>query len=245
MRYIDQDKIYSATDSGLKIFEHYFPNVDLKASKTFFKEREDEKTASAHVSWHDNFWRITDFGNPEVNGLTGVAYIMYREKLSFYEALVFIEDIILNHRIEAGNFKPIKWAPEYSFREMTPQDKKGKYNWIFKEKPSAEDLASIGRYVDEEVLSHFNCRCVDKYEYCGVSKKLNRDVVHIFQATRDYPIFLFDYGDFQKLYKPHEPEKKYRFQYIGQKPADYIYGLQQIIEARNEFVSCFIYNHSV
>ena len=43
MRYIDQDKIYSATDSGLKIFEHYFPNVDLKASKTFFKEREDEK----------------------------------------------------------------------------------------------------------------------------------------------------------------------------------------------------------
>jgi hypothetical protein len=132
MRYIDQDKIYSATDSGLKIFEHYFPNVDLKASKTFFKEREDEKTASAHVSWHDNFWRITDFGNPEVNGLTGVAYIMYREKLSFYEALVFIEDIILNHRIEAGNFKPIKWAPEYSFREMTPQDKKGKYNWIFK-----------------------------------------------------------------------------------------------------------------
>jgi len=235
VRYIDQDKINSATDSGLRIFEHYFPNVDLKSSKTFFKEREDEKSASAHISWHDGLWRITDFGNPAVNGLTGIAYVMYREKLTFYDALLFIEEIILNQRTEASSFKPIKWAPEYSWREMTPADQKGKYYFTFKEKPSSEDLASIGRYVDEEVLAHFNCRVVDKYEFCGTSKKENRDIVHIFQSTKDFPIFLFDYGDFQKLYKPHETDKKYRFQYVGNKPKDFIYGLQQIIDAKNEF----------
>jgi hypothetical protein len=63
-----------------------------------------------------------------------------------------------------------------------------------------------------------------------IQKKHNRDVVHVFKATKDYPIFLFDYKDFQKLYRPHEIEKKHRFLYIGQKPKEYVYGLEQILE---------------
>jgi len=49
-------------------------------------------------------------------------------------------------------------------------------------------------------------------------------------------MFLFDYGDFKKLYRPLDKEKKNRFLYIGQKPKKYIYGLKQLRRVDNEFV---------
>lgn len=237
MRYIDQDKIYDATDGGLDVFKHYFPTVNLTDPKCFFKIRDDEKTASARVTWYDGFWRITDFGQQDqINGLKAIDFVVWREGLSFYDALLFVEQVIIGRTFEGKEFQKVKWAPEYEMREMLPADKKGAYNFTFKEHPSAEDLSAIGRYVTEDTLDYFHCRVVEKYEYCGNSKKHNRDVVHVFKATKDYPIFLFDYKDFQKLYRPHEIEKKHRFLYIGQKPKEFVYGLEQILECDNEFL---------
>ncbi|KAF0198377.1 MAG: hypothetical protein FD166_1430 [Bacteroidetes bacterium] len=237
MRYIDQDKIYEATDGGLDVFKYYFSDVDFNNTKNYFKIRPEEKTASARVTYYDGYWRVTDFGNQnEIRGLKAIDFIIWRENLSFYEAMLFCEQVIIGRTVEGKEFQKIKWAPDYEMREMLPSDKKGAYNFIFKEKPSKEDLAAIGRYVTEDTLDFFYCRSVDKYEYCGTSKKLNRDVVHIFKSNKDYPIFLFDYGTFQKLYRPHEMEKKNRFLYIGEKPKEYIYGLQQILECQNEFL---------
>lgn len=50
-------------------------------------------------------------------------------------------------------------------------------------------------------------------------------------------MFVFDYGDFQKLYRPHDLEKKNRFLYVGRKPKNYIYGLRQLQAAKNELIS--------
>lgn len=235
MRHIDQDKIYSATDQGYKIFEHYYSSKDINDLKANVKVRE-ENTASARITWYNNFWRITDFGNQtELNGAKAIQFIMYKEKLSYYDSLVFIEDVIIKHTVEAKEFKSIKLSASYSFREMTPEDKKGAYNFTFKEHPAPEDLAAFGRYVTEENLDHFNCKSVEQYEYCSTSKRLNRDVVHIYKSTPDFPVFLFDYGEFKKLYKPYEEDKKYRFMYIGKKPTEFIFGLKQLEETDNEF----------
>ena len=237
MRYIDQEQIYSQTEQGLTIFQHYFPAEDLTNSRHFFKLRESEKTASARLSFYGGYWRVTDFGNKdEVNGLKAIDFVVWREGLAYYDALLFIEQVILNKKIEGSKFVKTKFAPEYEQREMRPDDKKGEYRWTFKEKATEDDLASIGRYVTQEILDRFHCKVVEQYEYCGPSKKKNGDVVHIFKATEHYPMFLFDYGDFKKLYKPHEQDKKYRFVYVGQKPAKYVYGLTQLEKAKNEFV---------
>lgn len=236
MRYIDQEKIYELTEQGLSIFTHYHSEQEIRNPNHYVKAREEEKSASARISWYQGFWRITDFGNQsELNSARGIEYVRWREKLTYYDALLFIEQVIIRREIEGKKFASSKFQAEYSYREMTPDDRKGAYNFTFKEHPSADDLSAIGRYVTEEHLTHFFGKSVEKYEYCGNSKKLNRDVVHIFTATRDFPIFLFDYGEFKKLYKPHEQEKKNRFQYIGKKPSDYIFGLKQILDADNEF----------
>ncbi len=237
MRYIDQDKIYQETSQGLYIFQYYFPGLDFNDSKLFVKLRPEEKTASAKITSFDNYWRITDFGRQdEINGMKAIDFVIWKENILYYDALLFIESVIIKREVGGNNYKPLQNRPAYEMREMIPEDTKKEYKFIYKEKVEESDLAAIGRYVDGDTLKYFNCRCVESYSYCGTSKKLNKDVVHIFKATRDYPIFIFDYGSFKKMYKPHELEKKHRFQYIGEKPKNYIYGLEQIKHSDNEFV---------
>lgn len=232
MRYIDQEKIYKETDQGLDIFRHFFPNVEPGKK---FKAR-DEDDASAQIDMYRGYYHITDFGDPDVKGLKAIPYVMKREGLEYYDALRFIEDVILRREVEGKKFQKSKFAADYDWREMQPDDAKGEYNFTYKKKPSEKDLESIGRYVDEDLLKKFNCRAVEKYEYCAHSKKMKKDIVHIFKSNDDYPIFVFDYGDFKKIYKPHELKKQYRFVWVGECPKDFIFGLKQIQDSDDEFV---------
>ena len=235
-RYIDEQELYRATDGGRNIFAHYFPGYDFGNYKAFVKERPDEKTASARIVFYNGLWRITDFGNQaEVNSLPGVQYVMYKENLQYYEALLFVEQVIVKREVSARGYVRPRWTAEYDCREMTDNDEVGRYDFHYKEVPSAEDLAAIGPFVKPEHLKRFDGHAVDYYEYCAYSKKKGKNVVHIFKSTPDYPIFVFDYGSFKKLYRPHEMDKKLRFSYVGDKPADYVYGLKQLKGVENEF----------
>lgn len=239
MRYIDEDKLYEATDAGKDIFRHYYPEYDFgKHPAMKIKIRASEKTASAQISYYKNIWRITDFGNQsEINSLPGVQFVRYMENLNYYEALKYIEEVIIRRQVGGGEWTRPQWRPDYEFREMTPDDQPKTYNFTYKDDSEVtdKDLEAIGRYVTRDILVQYNCRVLKSYEYCSYSEKHKRDVVHKFIATEDYPIFVFDYGDFKKLYKPHDQEKKNRFLYAGKKPKDYIYGLKQLLAARSEF----------
>jgi hypothetical protein len=236
MRYIDQNELFRATNNGLDVFEHYFPAENLRNPKHYFKERAGEKTPSTRVYWYNGLYLITDYGNQdEVNGMNAVKYVMYREGLQYIDALRYIEEVVVGRKVTSEGFYRPKYAPDYKVRDMKPDDKKGEYKFVYKEKPAETDLAAIGRYVTAEHLETYHGKSVERYDYCGYSNKQNKDVVHTFIATQDYPIFVFDYGTFKKLYKPYDPEKKNRFLYIGEKPKDFIYGLEQIKAAKCEF----------
>jgi hypothetical protein len=236
-KYIESDKIYDATAQGLDVFKHYFPGEDLTNPKHKFKERKDENTPSAQVSLYKGRWRITDFGNQsEINSLDAVAYVIYREQLMYIDALRFIEQVIIRHEVDSSGFKKPVYAAEYSWREVGPTDKKGETTFVFKTHPSAEDLAAIGRYVTAELLEDFSMKAAESYSLCSYSDKYKRDIVHTFKSTPDYPIFVLDCGKFKKIYKPNEPDKRYRFSYAGQKPTNYIFGLDRLKRADNEFV---------
>ena len=238
MKYIDATKILEATNDGLDVFKHFFPGIDFHDRKHMFKERSGEKTASTHVSYFKGQWRITDFGNQgEVSSLSCVSYVMYREGLMYIDALRFIEEVIIKHEVDSAGFNRPVYAADYSWREVKPEDKKGDYNFTYKPKPSKSDLQSIGRYVTAEMLEKYHFKVIEKYELCGYSDKYSRDIVHIFKATEHYPIFVIDCGKFKKIYKPHEPNKKYRFSYEGKKPTNYIFGLDVLKEVENEFVN--------
>lgn len=248
MKYIDAEKVNDATNHGLAVFQHYFHGVDFHNPKHKFKERSGEKTPSASLNFYKGQWRITDFGNQsEVNSLSGIAYVMYRESLMYIDALRFIQEVIIRHEIDSSGFKKPVYAADYSWREVKPEDKKGDHNFTYKAVPSENDLQSIGRYITPELLEKYHMKAVEKYEFCSYSEKYSRDIVHVFKSTADYPIFVMDCGKFKKIYKPHEPEKRYRFSYVGQKPADYIFGLDVLQSVTNEFLNNegeYIYNGS-
>ncbi|MDR1130253.1 MAG: hypothetical protein LBK96_04660, partial [Prevotellaceae bacterium] len=204
----------------------------------FFKIR-DEKSASAHLSRHNDsgLWRITDFGNQgEINGMTAINFVMYRENLPFYDAAKYIADVILKRNLSADAFRPAKREAIRSFREFNPEtDRLNEFVFFYREEPLPEELKVIGRYVTKELLARFNCKSVDRYEYPKYSEKLGKNIVNIFSSHPDYPIFVFDYGDFKKQYFPLALDKKDRFRYIGKKPANYIFGLEQLRNTRPEF----------
>ncbi|MDR0691581.1 MAG: hypothetical protein LBF69_00920 [Prevotellaceae bacterium] len=235
--YFDLKELYAATRDGLTIFEYYFPDAAGKLTdpRHKFKIRTDEKTASAKLSYYQSLWRITDFGDQSaINGMSPVDWVMYREGLQYYDALKFISEVVL-HRAPREGFRAAVRKPGYALREMTADDKPGEYRFAFRQTPTPEELKIIGRYVTPELLAEFNCRTVEQYEYCGHSDKLKRNVVHIFSATPDYPIYLFDYKTFKKLYRPMEIEKRYRFMYIGEKPKNYVFGMEQLLKTESEF----------
>ena len=224
--YIDQNEILRETGNGLMVFQYYFPDVDFYNTRHKFKIRTEEKTPSANCKLLGGQWRITDFGNQnEISGLNCIDWVKYQEDLQYIDALKFIMEVIIKKDISKGDYKKPIYQAEYSWREIGPEDKKGEYKFVFKEKPPISDLEVIGRYVTEEHLDKLHCKVLESYEYVGHSKKQKKDVVHQFKATNDYPMFLFDYRFFQKLYRPRETDKKYRFIYIGDKPKDFIYGL--------------------
>ncbi len=238
MKYIDQNELFKATNQGLSVFEHYYPGENLRNPKHYFKLRADEKTASARVYWFNGLYLLTDYGNQdEVNGLNAVKFVMWNEGLQYIDALRYIEEVVVGRAITSEGFYRPKYRPDYKVRDMKPEDKKGEYKFVYKETPAKTDLEAIGRYVTAEALEVFHCKPIERYDYCAFSKKLGKDVVHTFIATVDYPIFVFDYGDFKKLYKPYDPEKKNRFIYVGEKPKDYVYGLEQLKNADNEFAA--------
>ncbi|TLX73718.1 hypothetical protein E9993_14770 [Labilibacter sediminis] len=239
-KYIDQQEILRETNAGLDVFQYYFNDVDFHNPRHKFKIRSDEKTPSANCKLLGGQWRITDFGNQtDIKGLNCIDWVKYHEGLQYIDALKFIMDVIIKKDISGGDYKKPVYQAEYSWREVGQDDHKGMYKWVFKEDPLDSDLETIGRYVTIDHLQKLHGKVVESYEFVSYSKKYEKDIVHQFKATPDYPIFLFDYGSFQKLYKPHEIDKKFRFLYIGEKPTDFIYGLdilQDIDQGESDFL---------
>ncbi|MDR0384646.1 MAG: hypothetical protein LBH60_01060 [Prevotellaceae bacterium] len=237
--YYDIRELYSASGDGFDIFAYYFgDDPKLKDPRHKFKLR-DERTASAQLHYWKGMWRITDYGNQgEINGMSAIDYVIYRENLQFADAVRFIGEVILKRTVPSRNFQPAKHEAIYSSRDFNPEtDRLGEYRFFFKKEPAPEDLRAIGRYVTKELLARFGCRTVDYYEYPKYSEKLKKNTVHIYKSHADYPIFIFEYGEFRKKYCPLDKDKGLRFMYIGKKPQNFIFGMKQLLNTEPEFNS--------
>ena len=76
-------------------------------------------------------------------------------------------------------------------------------------------------------MAKYKYKALAWYSICKYDEKKGKRMVTTFYSTDDYPIFLHDCGSFQKIYKPLEPKKAFRFFSIGVKPQNYIFGLEE------------------
>ena len=223
--FIEQQDILDATSGGLDIIYSYYPQAKAaqeKADKRF-KVR-DEKTPSVSLKQlQDGTWVVTDFGGDQVPR-NGIQIAMKEDNLTFREAIV-----MLAGRYGVGGIKSEVNKPDFEKRPATPEEKEKDYYFDIKPKLSEQDLKVLGPKVTQEVCDRYGVFSCVSFTYIK-----NREAL-ITKATDTYPIFIFDHGDWKKIYQPLNPEKQYRFRYTGEKPKDFVNGLEQLNKAYEDF----------
>lgn len=219
MSYVKDTDIFDATNGGLDIILSYYPNASKvfhKAAKTF-KIRESEKTASASLKQHSSgVWLVTDFGGDAVPR-NGIQICALEESITYGKACE-----LLGARYNIEGAKMQVFTPAIEKRPLKADEKKGDYSFEYFKNFTHDDLKMLGPRVNEVYCREINLKKCSSFTYC----KENEAIVTT--ATDEYPIFVFDFGEWQKIYQPMSFEKQYRFRYAGKKPTRHIWGLETI-----------------
>lgn len=215
MSYVKDTDIFDATDGGLDVIKAYYPNcldVFEKRAKQF-KIRGTEKTASASLKKLDNgVWVVTDFGGDQVSR-NCIQICMLEESVSFGEACA-----LLGARYSVKGAVLQVYKPTIVRRPLNEKETPKSYHFTFKEFTEKE-LFMLGPRVNKLHCEAFHLKSCKSYTYCGENETI------ITESTEDYPIFVFDFGTWQKIYQPNAFEKQFRFRYAGEKPKRYVFGM--------------------
>jgi hypothetical protein len=219
MSYVKDTDIFDATNGGLEIITHYYPNALRVIDRTSrqFKLRESEKTASASLKKLENgIWVVTDFGGDQVSR-NGIMVCALEEGKTYGEACALLG---ARYRIEGAVMEIHK--PKIEKRPLTPKETPGTYHFVYNKELSPKELAIIGSRVNNKHCEDFKLKSCKSFAYC----KENETIVTT--ATEDYPILVFDFGTWQKIYQPNSFDKQYRFRYAGEKPTRHVFGMDLI-----------------
>ncbi len=143
-----------------------------------------------------------------------INFIMRKEDKEFKEVM---NDLSKNiSTLNDGGYKNIIKA-DY-------EKKDGTGKWEFKTKEiTKRELKTLGVFVKEEHCEQVNLKSVDWYQTPDG---------HRFKSNEKYPIFIFDYKDWQKIYQPLHYDKGKRFMFINKdkQPKNFIYNFDNIKE---------------
>jgi hypothetical protein len=215
MAYVKDEDILDATNGGLDIILFYYPEANKVLGKAArrFKIRESEKTASASIKQLENgIWVVTDFGG-DSKPRNGIHICMIEENIDYAEACTLLG---ARYNIKGADIVPVK--PIIEKRPLDANESKGDYHFEAKDF-TKEELAILGPRVNAVHCKEYSLVSLKSFTYC----KENEAIITI--ATSEYPIFMFDYGTWQKIYQPNSADKGYRFRYAGKKPERFMFGL--------------------
>lgn len=115
-----------------------------------------------------------------------------------------------------------KNIPLFNMVPAQEHQKKGSFTFQYK-KFTAKDLKVLANSLDNEsyrsLKPDFNLESCETYTeirtlknhpFHGSGKK---QITYI--ASKECPIFVFDYGEWQKIYMPLISPKKFRYRYVG------------------------------
>tara|TARA_R110002020_G_C16314529_1_gene774162 strand:- start:19 stop:2940 length:2922 start_codon:yes stop_codon:yes gene_type:complete len=232
--YIDQKDILKETDGGLKIILHYYPQAErcVQNTRYKFKKRVTEKTASANLKlMPDGNWVVTDFG--EGKSRNGILVCMEEENLSFKDAIQLLAE---RYGIKEGGTPAEILKPTITDRPAKPEENEKEWYFELNEEFSEMEVRNVlaehaipykGKGSEKviqfdkvkEVFRRYNFYSLKSY-----SMVKDRKVI-IISATDKYPIFMWDEGDFKKIYQPLSVDKSRRFMYYGERKKDFLHGL--------------------
>ena len=251
MPFYKAEDILKATDGGLRIILDLYPQAydSVKNKQKKFSLRDSDKTPSVVLKEYNengtSIWKIKDFGDTETlqNGID----CWMREK--FVDFATACQQLGTLYHVPAQDDVKLVNKAAYSRRSATPEENPGDKAWQIRVNEEGQSsftdfeietlfaknaLSYVGWYTKQqgkkaEAYSKIKA-ILNKYRfYPLISYSIVKDRnVNTFSSTEVYPIFLIDEGTHQKIYQPLNPDKDFRFMYLGQKPENFIHGMAQL-----------------
>ena len=235
-------RVLDATRAGLDIITDCCPAAAkvVNNTKKAFRLRSDERTPSAYLyppKDSGDCWHVKDYGMADGEGYFSPIDIYMREhgyvKSQFSLA---IHELAERYGVEETLQKSVN-KPDIEQRTALPEEVGQPPVVICRDGFTNEELRTWGPCVKPEHLTELGWQAV-------VSVQSTKDgKTTIKKSTPTYPIFVQHCaytnadgtsGSFQKLYEPKNYDKRFRFSSIGEKPSDYVFGLNAL---RSKFMS--------
>lgn len=224
------NEIINATNGGLDIIKHYYPQAEeCVGTNKAFKIR-DERTPSAHIKEYNGVWYVTDFGE-EGKGKNGIEICMKEENVGLSEALHILAE---RYHLSSSNFSDCN-KPIINKKNASGNEKEGDFSFEKKDTFSEKELKVWGPKVRQEDLKALSWFSLKSYTKTKKDSKSGQLMTTTIESTERYPIFLRECNTFRKIYQPLSEEKKYRFFYNGDKPQNFINGLDELKKAYMDF----------
>lgn len=233
---ISIDKLYQATDDGLRILELHFPDISQCIQRNQpFKMRPEEKTASARAKKYNGVWKVTDFG-VDTKAISPIDVHMERTGLRLTEAIL---DLAARFNITDDLNRQVN-KPQIRKEPAKADQAERSCFWEFADGFTRSQCEVMGPRVTADTL-----QALHWYPVKFIAHVKDREVIYKY-ATDTYPIFMREcwFTDkagkpdrFYKIYEPLNPEKRWRFsmQPADKKPASYINGLSELAAAYTAF----------
>ncbi len=225
-----KQKILEATNGGLDVILYYYPEANgCVGNNKKFKAR-DEHTASATIKEYNGVWYMTDYGVSQ-KGCNCFDVCMEREGFTFAESLaVLAERYNVDCRLKKGVNEPA-----IKYRNAKEGEEDGQWTWKEKKAPSGDDMKALSSWMKAtdimDLMDKYHIVALECYTQTFISDKTNMLTTKIVQSHENFPIFLFNYGDFQKIACPRAWDKSQRFRYPNGRASNFICGLEQIKNA--------------
>ena len=235
-------RVLDATRAGLDIITDCCPAAAkvVNNTKKAFRLRSDERTPSAYLyppKDSGDCWHVKDYGMADGEGYFSPIDIYMREhgyvKSQFSLA---IHELAERYGVEETLQKSVN-KPDIEQRTALPEEVGQPPVVACRDGFTNEELRTWGPCVKPEHLTELGWQAV-------VSVQSTKDgKTTIKKSTPTYPIFVQNCaytnangtsGSFQKLYEPKNYDKRFRFSSIGEKPSDYVFGLNAL---RSKFMS--------
>lgn len=233
---IDKERLMDETNQGLDILLDLYPQArDCVNNKKQFKMRSNEKTASATIRKNKaGIWVVHDFGgdDEDLNAIDAWMRVNGYDRSRFGPA---VQAIAQEFGIR-DELSPDKNFARVQERAATDNEQEGQWYYEIREFTDRE-LKILGPGVTRDVCERLHWHAL---EWLG---KVKDRRIKEFHSNDTFPIFLRECfvehpeegkpDRFYKVYRPYEPDKKWRFMYFpeGAKPANYINGLYELRKA--------------
>lgn len=255
------EKIIDLTNGGLDIITEFYPQANTRNN---FRIREDDQnpSASLYKRTSEDRYRLNDFGgNMKSQDCFGVW--MSHHNCDYWEAIIAIARKLqsergvqlLNEKTNVYKFDYREWKIENRKIEGLPVELNTD-GYFYKVRPFTEDDFKIfgpeitrktteGKIETLPLITEDICNRVGLValeEFYRTNKEETK--VMMFRENETFPIYAFinenNGKEWLKIYMPKgkkslQPDgKDFRFQHLGSKQANFIYGLEEIRKSYNE-----------